>query len=118
MAIKQLIMNANIVVGVGNIYASEALFLSGIHPRRAAGKVAGLRLGKLVAAIREVLDQSIRMGGTTLRDFLHEDGNPGYFKQSLRVYDREGENCIECNAAVRRIVQANRSSFYCPGCQR
>ena len=118
VAIKQLIMNANIVVGVGNIYASEALFLSGIHPRRAAGKVAGLRLGKLVAAIREVLDQSIRMGGTTLRDFLHEDGNPGYFKQSLRVYDREGENCIECNATVRRIVQANRSSFYCPGCQR
>jgi len=118
VAIKQLIMNANVVVGVGNIYASEALFLSGIHPARAAGKVAKHRFANLVEAIRDVLDQSIRMGGTTLRDFLHEDGNPGYFKQSLRVYDREGEACIQCNSTVRRIVQANRSSFYCPGCQR
>ena len=118
VAIKQLIMNANVVVGVGNIYASEALFLSGIHPTRAAGKVAKHRFANLVKAIRDVLDQSIRMGGTTLRDFLHEDGNPGYFKQSLRVYDREGEECIQCNSIVRRIVQANRSSFYCPGCQR
>ena len=77
-----------------------------------------IRDSNLVKAIRDVLDQSIRMGGTTLRDFLHEDGNPGYFKQGLRVYDREGEKCIQCNSTVRRIVQANRSSFYCPGCQR
>ena len=118
VAIKQLLMNAHVVVGVGNIYASEALFMSGIHPRRAAGKVARKRLGQLVCAIREVLDRSIEMGGTTLRDFLHEDGNPGYFKQSLLVYGREGEPCVNCSAALRRIVQGSRSSFYCPSCQR
>ena len=118
VAIKQFLMNAHVVVGVGNIYASEALFMAGIHPRRAAGKVARHRLGKLVDAIREVLVQSIEMGGTTLRDFVHEDGKPGYFKQSLRVYDRQDEPCINCNGTVRRIVQGKRSSFYCPGCQR
>ncbi len=118
VAIKQFVMNAQVVVGVGNIYASEALFMSGIHPKRAAGRVARARLGKLVTAIREVLGRSIEMGGTTLRDFLHEDGKPGYFRQSLRVYGREDEACINCNATVRRIVQNARSSFYCPNCQR
>ncbi|MCP4848602.1 MAG: bifunctional DNA-formamidopyrimidine glycosylase/DNA-(apurinic or apyrimidinic site) lyase [Verrucomicrobiaceae bacterium] len=118
VAIKQFVMNAHVVVGVGNIYASEALFISGIHPRRAAGKVGRARIEKLVCAIREVLSKSIEMGGTTLRDFVHEDGKPGYFKQSLRVYDREEEACINCGAAVKRIVQNSRSSFYCPRCQR
>jgi formamidopyrimidine-DNA glycosylase len=118
VAIKQFLMNAHVVVGVGNIYASEALFISGIHPKRAAGKVAQPRLEKLVSAIREVLSLSIKMGGTTLRDFVHEDGKPGYFKQRLRVYGRENAPCINCNATVRRIVQSGRSSFYCPGCQR
>lgn len=118
VAIKQFIMNANIVVGVGNIYACEALFMAGIHPTRAAGKVSKPRLEKLVAAIKEVLGHSIEQGGTTLRDFLHEDGEPGYFKQSLRVYGREGEACGQCGATVKRIVQTGRSTFYCGKCQR
>ncbi len=116
--IKQLLMDSRVVVGVGNIYACEALFLAGIHPRRAAGRVAGSRLETLVAAVKEVLGRSIEMGGTTLRDFLREDGEPGYFKQSLLVYGREGEPCKRCGGVVRRFVQVGRSTFYCPGCQR
>jgi len=118
VAIKQLVMNSHVVVGVGNIYACEALFMAGIHPSRAAGRIGRVRLARLVAAIKEVLGQSIEQGGTTLRDFLREDGEPGYFKQSLRVYDREGEPCRECGATVKRIVQTGRSTFYCPKCQR
>ena len=118
VAIKQLIMNSHVVVGVGNIYACEALFMAGIHPEREAGRIRGDRLGKLVAAIKEVLGNSIEMGGTTLRDFLREDGEPGYFKQSLFVYGREGETCHECGAKIRRIVQSKRSTFFCPKCQR
>jgi formamidopyrimidine-DNA glycosylase len=118
LAIKQFIMNSHMVVGVGNIYACEALFLAGIHPARAAGRISRARMAALVAAIRKVLAQSIAQGGTTLRDFLREDGQPGYFKQSLRVYDREGEPCPACGGAVRRIVQTGRSTFYCPRCQR
>ncbi|MBE2286827.1 MAG: bifunctional DNA-formamidopyrimidine glycosylase/DNA-(apurinic or apyrimidinic site) lyase [Prosthecobacter sp.] len=117
-AIKQVIMDAHVVVGVGNIYASEALFMAGIDPRKPAGKVTRPRLEKLVAAIREVLAASIEMGGTTLRDFLNESGEPGYFAQTLRVYDREGEPCRVCGARIRRIVQGQRSTFYCPKCQR
>lgn len=117
-AIKQVIMDAHVVVGVGNIYASEALFMAGIDPRKPAGKVTRRRLAKLVAAIREVLAASIEMGGTTLRDFLNESGEPGYFAQTLRVYDREGEPCRVCGARIRRIVQGQRSTFYCPKCQR
>ena len=118
VAIKQFIMNAHIVVGVGNIYACEALFMAGIHPTRAAGQVSKARLGKLVAAIKEVLGHSIEMGGTTLRDFLREDGEPGYFKQSLRVYDREEEPCLTCESSVKRVVQSGRSTFFCASCQR
>ena len=118
LAIKQCIMNSHVVVGVGNIYACEALFMAGIHPTRAAGRISRARLAALVAAIREVLGASIKQGGTTLRDFLHEDGKPGYFKQSLRVYDREGEPCRACGGPVRRAVQGGRSTFYCPQCQR
>ena len=118
LAIKQFIMDSHVVVGVGNIYACEALYMAGIHPGRAAGRVSRARLAALVAAIREVLGASIEQGGTTLRDFLREDGQPGYFKQSLRVYDREGEPCPGCGAPVRRIVQTGRSTFYCPRCQR
>jgi formamidopyrimidine-DNA glycosylase len=118
VAIKQLIMNSHVVVGVGNIYACEALFLAGIHPARAAGKVSKARLGKLAESIKEVLGASIEQGGTTLRDFLNESGEPGYFKQSLRVYDREGEPCGQCGSTVKRIVQTGRSTFYCPRCQR
>ncbi len=117
-AIKQVIMDAHVVVGVGNIYASEALFMSGIDPRKAAGKVTRPRLEKLVKAIREVLTASIEMGGTTLRDFVNESGEPGYFAQTLRVYGREGEPCRVCGAKVKRIVQGQRSTFFCLKCQR
>lgn len=118
IAVKSFIMDSRIVVGVGNIYANEALFLAGIHPQRAAGRISKARYEKLAAAIREVLRASIEMGGTTLRNFSNGDGQPGYFKQSLRVYGRAGEPCITCGHKLveRRIGQ--RSSFYCPACQR
>jgi len=118
VAVKPHIMNAHIVVGVGNIYASEALFRAGIHPARAAGRVAFARLEALVAAIREVLTESIRDGGTTLRDFYNGDGQPGYFTQRLRVYDRAGLPCVACRTPVRQRVLGQRSSYYCPRCQR
>ena len=92
--------------------------MAGIRPTKAAGKVTLPALIRLVAAIREVLSASIEMGGTTLRDFLREDGEPGYFKQSLRVYDREGEPCIRCSGVVQRIVLGQRSTYFCSGCQR
>ena len=118
VAIKQLIMNSDVVVGVGNIYACEALYLAGIRPTREAGKVSKIRLEKLVAEIKSVLGAAIESGGTTLRDFLNEDGQPGYFKQSLHVYGREGEPCRGCGARVKRIVQGQRSTFFCGKCQR
>jgi formamidopyrimidine-DNA glycosylase len=118
VAIKTLIMNSHIVVGVGNIYACEALFLAGIHPFRQAGRISKARLQKLADAIQKVLGDAIEMGGTTLRDFLNEKGEPGYFKQRLCVYDREGKKCRGCGTTVKRIVQAQRSTFFCPKCQR
>lgn len=118
VAIKALIMNSQVVVGVGNIYACEALFKAGISPKRPAGKISKARLGRLVEAIRKVLGDAIEMGGTTLRDFLNEKGEPGYFKQRLLVYDREGKECRDCGSTVKRIVQTNRSTFFCPKCQR
>lgn len=117
-SIKSFIMDSHIVVGVGNIYACEALFMAGIRPTLAAGKVSLPRLLKLVKTIQEVLTASIEMGGTTLRDFLNESGEPGYFKQTLRVYDREDQPCHTCDTPIRRIVQANRSTFLCPQCQK
>lgn len=116
--IKAVIMDSHVVVGVGNIYACEALFMAGISPMKAAGKISGPRLLKLVQAIREVLTASIEMGGTTLRDFLNEKGEPGYFYQTLRVYDREGNPCRSCGAVIKREVMSNRSTFYCPRCQK
>lgn len=91
--------------------------MASINPKKPAGKVTLPALKKLVAAIKEVLAASIEMGGTTLRDFLRENGEPGYFKQTLRVYDREDEPCRECGTAVKRIVQSNRSTFFCSKCQ-
>lgn len=116
--IKTVIMDSHVVVGVGNIYACEALFMAGIRPSKAAGKVSLRVLEKLVTAIQEVLAASIEMGGTTLRDFLNEKGEPGYFKQTLRVYDREGELCLVCGKKIERLVLANRSTFFCPKCQK
>jgi formamidopyrimidine-DNA glycosylase len=116
--VKQFIMDSGIVVGVGNIYACESLFLAGIRPTRKAGKVTRAEFTRLVAAIRKVLSASIKKGGTTLRDFLREDGEPGYFKQSLRVYDRDGQACKRCGAPVKRLVLGQRSTFFCPVCQK
>jgi len=118
LAIKNFIMNGHIVVGVGNIYASEALFMAGIHPQRAAGRVSRQRYEGLVAAIRDVLERSIRRGGTTLRDFVNSEGAPGYFAQELLVYDRAGSDCFQCGSAIKQKVIGQRSSYYCPACQR
>jgi formamidopyrimidine-DNA glycosylase len=117
VTIKQFIMNAAIVVGVGNIYASEALFLAGIHPRRAAGRIAKPRYELLATTIKDVLTKAIRAGGTTLRDFYGGDGEPGYFKQELTVYGREGLPCINCQQALCAVVLGQRSTFYCKNCQ-
>lgn len=117
VAIKNLIMNSQVVVGVGNIYASESLFLSGIRPGRAAKRVTRKECEKLVLTIKQVLEKSIKQGGTTLRDFVNSDGNPGYFAQSLNVYGREGEPCVSCGKAIRQRVLGQRSTFYCSVCQ-
>ncbi len=117
VSIKQLIMNANVVVGVGNIYASESLFLAGINPKRAAGRVSRLRYEVLADVIKDVLAKAIKAGGTTLRDFYGGDGEPGYFSQQLEVYDRDGEHCRYCNTIIRSFVQGQRSTFYCHRCQ-
>lgn len=117
-AIKLVIMDAKVVVGVGNIYASEALFRAGIRPATAANKISKLRLTRLVASIREVLSAAIHEGGTTLRDFLNSDGQPGYFKQRLFVYDRKGEPCRNCETPIRHAVLGQRSTYWCQDCQK
>jgi formamidopyrimidine-DNA glycosylase len=117
VSIKQFIMNAHIVVGVGNIYASESLFLAGINPKRAAGRVSRQRYAKLALVIKDVLGKAIKAGGTTLRDFYGGDGEPGYFAQQLEVYDRDGEHCRYCDTVIHAIVQGQRSTFYCKQCQ-
>lgn len=118
VAIKNLIMNSHVVVGVGNIYASEALFMAGIRPTRAAGRVTYAECEKLVDAIKTILQNSIDQGGTTLRDFVNSDGEPGYFKQSLFVYGREAEQCQNCGSVIQQKVLGQRSTFYCPQCQK
>ncbi len=118
VAIKTLIMNSQIVVGVGNIYASESLFLAGINPKRAANRISRQRYALLVSAIKQILQQAIKQGGTTLRDFTREDGKPGYFKQTLAVYGRTGETCNTCGSDIKQFTQAQRSTFYCPSCQK
>ncbi|MDA0705754.1 MAG: bifunctional DNA-formamidopyrimidine glycosylase/DNA-(apurinic or apyrimidinic site) lyase [Proteobacteria bacterium] len=115
--IKQFIMNANIVVGVGNIYASEALFLAGINPHRAAGRISVQRYLRLADVIRQVLLQAIKAGGTTLRDFYGGDGEPGYFQQQLLVYGRHDEPCRQCKQPISVVVLGQRSTFYCTRCQ-
>jgi formamidopyrimidine-DNA glycosylase len=117
-AVKSFIMDAHTVVGVGNIYASEALYLAGIHPTRPAGRIAERRYEVLAAAIRHTLNRAIECGGSTLRDFSDENGTPGYFTLDLNVYGREGEPCRGCGRPVRRRVIGQRASYFCPGCQR
>jgi formamidopyrimidine-DNA glycosylase len=116
--IKNFLLDGAVVAGVGNIYACEALFHAGIHPRRAAGRLGIERWRALHAALLAVLGRAIRDGGTTLQDFRDADGRSGAFQRRLRVYGREGEACRRCGHTVRRIVQSGRSTFYCPGCQR
>jgi formamidopyrimidine-DNA glycosylase len=115
--IKNIIMDAPVVVGVGNIYASESLFRAGIHPARAAGKISALRLLQLAGIIKQVLAEAIAAGGSTISDFVHADGKPGYFAHSFQVYGRTGEACFHCGGSIKRITQAGRSTFYCRGCQ-
>ena len=117
-AVKSFIMDSRIVTGVGNIYANEALFLSGIHPRRAAGRVSLPRYRELARDIKRVLKLAIDKGGTTLRDFTGGEGRPGYFSQELNVYDRTDEPCKVCATPIRQYRISQRSSFYCKHCQR
>ena len=116
--IKNLLLAGDVVVGVGNIYASECLFRAGIHPARAANRISQARYGRLVAEIKAVLKEAIEAGGSTLRDFVDSAGEAGYFQQSHRVYGREGLPCLQCGSAIRAIRQGQRSTFYCPHCQR
>ena len=115
--IKSFIMDSNIVVGVGNIYASESLFLAKISPKREAGKISRKRLIVLTNSIKNVLTDAINNGGTTLNDFSNVDGNPGYFSQVLSVYGRDGMSCLRCNGKIKKIIQNQRSTYYCPKCQ-
>jgi formamidopyrimidine-DNA glycosylase len=118
VAVKQFLMNARIVTGVGNIYASEALFHAGIHPSRSAGRISRPRWDRLAAAVRATLESALEAGGTTLRDFASADGRPGYFQHRFSVYGREGKPCRVCATPIRALRQGQRSTFYCPACQR
>ena len=116
-SVKTFIMDSHVVVGVGNIYANEALFMAGIHPKRPAGRISRARYARLVSAIKAVLAASIDMGGTTLRDFVGGDGKPGYFKQTLRVYGRAGQPCVGCKGPLTEIRLGQRSTVFCKLCQ-
>lgn len=117
-AIKLSIMDSHLVVGVGNIYASEALFRAGIRPQLASGRLSRIRCKKLEQAIRQTLRDAIKKGGSTLRDFVNSSGEPGYFQQHYFVYGRAGEACRKCGATIKQVKQGQRSSFYCPVCQK
>jgi len=116
--VKAFIMDSKIVVGVGNIYACESLFKTGINPKTKANKISRQLYVNLSTNIKEVLNKAIKAGGTTLQDFAKVDGKPGYFSQELSVYGRENENCYNCNGKIQRIIQNQRSTFYCPKCQK
>jgi formamidopyrimidine-DNA glycosylase len=118
VAIKQLLMNSRLVVGVGNIYASEALFKAKVRPRRPARTLTRAEAARLVRAVKSVLAMAIRVGGTTLRDYVGADGQPGYFRQKLYVYERQSEPCRTCRTPIRQLTQGQRSSYYCPTCQK
>lgn len=118
VAIKHLIMNSQIVVGVGNIYASEALFRARISPRRAARRITREESKALVSAIQEVLSEAIEIGGTTLRDYVNAEGTPGYFAQRLFVYERSKQPCRICQSPIKQFTQGQRSTYWCAACQR
>ncbi len=117
-AIKLFLMDSHIVVGVGNIYANEALFLSSIDPQTAVKDISLQKFDLLAQNIKEVLRKAIQSGGTTLRDFTNSEGKPGYFQQQLNVYGRTGENCVRCKGTIKQIRQGQRSTFFCPECQK
>ena len=118
VAIKQFIMDSHVVVGVGNIYASESLFLAAVRPQRAAGRVSAKEYAALARGIKKVLTASIKAGGTTLRDFAREDGEPGYFSQRLRVYGRDGQRCYRCGGTILAKATGQRMTYFCPKCQK
>jgi formamidopyrimidine-DNA glycosylase len=118
VAIKQLIMNSQLVVGVGNIYASEALFRAKISPRRAARRVSRAQAQALTRAIKDVLAEAIKIGGTTLRDYVNAEGTPGYFRQKLFVYERAKQPCRVCKEPIKQFLQGQRSTYWCANCQR
>ena len=116
-SVKGMLMDAAVVVGVGNIYASEALHRAGIHPQRSVARISRERWDRLADSVREVLSEAVTQGGTTLNDFADAMGESGYFQVALRVYDRAGETCARCGASIRRLRQLGRSTYYCPRCQ-
>jgi formamidopyrimidine-DNA glycosylase len=116
--VKVLLLDQRIVAGLGNIYVCEALFMAGISPTKPAGQIATKKIAALVEAVKAVLVQAIAAGGSSLRDFVHPDGQLGYFSHEWRVYGREGEACRQCNSPVQRLVQGGRSTFFCHKCQR
>ena len=117
--VKQALLAGDVVVGVGNIYASESLFRAGIHPRAGAGRLSGARCARLVQAIRQTLADALESGGSTLRDYVGTDNEPGaYFDLHAAVYERGGQPCRACGTLIRRIVQGQRATYYCPRCQR
>ena len=115
--IKAFIMDSHVVVGVGNIYASESLFWAGIHPTRSAGDISLADFEKLVTSIQKVLSQAIEQGGTTLRDYVNPQGKPGYFQQTLQVYGRRNASCRQCSTPIEHITIGQRASYFCPRCQ-
>jgi len=118
LAARDFLLNSRVVAGVGNIYANEALFLTGIRPQRAAGRLTRDQYERLAEAIRGTLERAIQAGGTTLRDFQNADGLPGYFQQTLNVYGRAGEPCRRCRTPIRSLKLGQRSVYFCPRCQR
>jgi len=118
VAIKTLVMNSQVAVGAGNIYANESLFMSGIHPQTIASKLTKKQCELLVSNIKKVLEAAIEQGGTTLKDFLSPDGKPGYFVQKLNVYDQESKPCPVCGTPIERIILNQRASYFCPSCQK
>ena len=117
VAVKSLLMDSKIVVGVGNIYANEALFLAGIHPKKSAGKLTRPQCARLTKAVKKTLTMAIKAGGTTLRDFTRSDGQPGYFRLSLKLYGKQGEPCPRCHKPISHAVIGQRASYYCTHCQ-
>jgi formamidopyrimidine-DNA glycosylase len=117
VAIKPLLMNHHMVVGIGNIYASEALFLAGVHPEKIASSITPTEAQRIVQYSKDRLEVAIQKGGSTLKDFLHTDGKPGYFQHHFQVYGRANEACYHCSTPIQKIVQAQRATFFCPTCQ-